>query len=75
MTSVTSVTYNLVDLKNQAKSIGLEGFSTMRRDELEALLRGETVVRYKLKHLHIGTHTDLKYQTVKDVCIKRIYED
>ena len=48
----------LADLKNQAKTLGLRGYSTMKRDDLEALLRGEKVARYGGKQRHTTTQTD-----------------
>ena len=50
--------FSLKELRQKAKEQGLYGYSTMTREQLEQLLRGEKVVRYKQKQVHAATQTE-----------------
>ena len=47
----------LKDLRTKAKEQGLCGYSTMNREQLEQLLKGQKVVKYSKKQQHIATQT------------------
>ena len=46
------------DLRAKAKDSGLRGYSTMNREQLEQLLRGEKVVKCSKKQQHAATQTE-----------------
>ena len=48
----------LKDLRTKAKEQGLRGYSTMNREQLEQLLKGEKVVKYSKKQRHAETQTE-----------------
>ena len=48
----------LKTLRSKAKEQGLHGYSTMNREQLEQLLRGEKVVKYRKNQSHAETQTE-----------------
>ena len=50
----------LKTLRSKAKEQGLHGYSTMNKEQLQQLLRGEKVVKYSKKQCHAATQTEFK---------------
>ena len=48
----------LKELRTKAKEQGLCGYSMMTREQLEQLLSGKKVVRYKQRQLHVATQRE-----------------
>ena len=48
----------LKTLRSKAKEQGLYGYSTMNKEQLQQLLRGEKVVKYRKNQSHAETQTE-----------------
>ena len=62
----------LKQLREKAKTQGYAGYSTMNREQLEKLLRGEKVIKYRKKQVHVSTQT--KFPLCQECGLQKVFE-